>query len=76
MVDRLILTQFSFPRVASVAELMQQIETIDATIEIQGEEDWKKAYQKVVQEATPNEVIFITGSLYFISEVRQYLKNN
>lgn len=55
---------------------MQQIETIDATIEIQGEEDWKKAYQKVVQEATPNEVIFITGSLYFISEVRQYLKNN
>lgn len=75
-IHRLILTQFDFPRAAKVSELMEQIKQAQKEwkMEIRGEENWEKAYQDVCLHANHNEVIFITGSLYFISEVRKVLK--
>lgn len=75
-VDRLILTQFDFPRAATVKELMEQLKEVDTEwkMEIRQEKNWYQAYQELVQSATENEIIMITGSLYFISEVRTKLK--
>jgi dihydrofolate synthase/folylpolyglutamate synthase len=75
-INKLILTQFDYPRAASVAELMKQVELTKNqwNMEVRGEPDWKKAYEETVQGSKEHEVIFITGSLYFISEVRQSLK--
>jgi len=72
--DRIILTYFPFPRTATVEELMKQVQDkTDWRMEIRGEESWEKAYSEVISTAQEDEVIFITGSLYFISEVRQKL---
>lgn len=75
-VNRLVLTQFNFPRAATVKELMEQLEEVgnEWEMEIRAEENWVEAYQDLVQSAAENEVIMITGSLYFISEVRTKLK--
>lgn len=76
-VNRLILTQFNFPRAAKVKELMEQLDQVgkEWEMEIRAEENWHQAYQELVNSAKEDEVIMITGSLYFISEVRTILKN-
>jgi dihydrofolate synthase/folylpolyglutamate synthase len=75
-VDRIILTQFDFPRAATVRQLIEQMEQDkEWSMEVCGEEDWQLAYQNFVQSATNHDVLIITGSLYFISEVRNKLKN-
>jgi dihydrofolate synthase/folylpolyglutamate synthase len=74
-VDRIILTQFDFPRAAKVEQLIGQMDQSNEwRMEICGEEDWQLAYQSFVQSATNDDVLIITGSLYFISEVRSKLK--
>jgi dihydrofolate synthase/folylpolyglutamate synthase len=74
-IDQLILTQFDFPRAAKVKQLIEQIDQRQEWgMEICGEEDWQLAYQDFVQFATEDQVMIITGSLYFISEVRTTLK--
>ena len=37
--------------------------------------DWKEAIETAVRKAGENGTVIITGSLYFISAVRAYLKN-
>lgn len=37
--------------------------------------DWRLGLYKITQEAGANDVILITGSLYFVSEARNYLEN-
>lgn len=75
-VDKLMITQFDFPRAAKVDEVLQQIEDHDQkwNTEVCGALDWRKAYQQIVSEAHKDDVILFTGSLYFISEVRKHLK--
>jgi dihydrofolate synthase/folylpolyglutamate synthase len=36
--------------------------------------DWKEAIKTAIQKAGENGTVVITGSLYFISAVRAYLK--
>ncbi|ANK59764.1 bifunctional folylpolyglutamate synthase/dihydrofolate synthase [Loigolactobacillus backii] len=65
----LVLTQFQGARVESVAEL-----AADSAKKIPIFEHWQEAFQAVVQQSSTEDVILLTGSLYFVSEVRQYFK--
>ncbi|MBM7584849.1 dihydrofolate synthase/folylpolyglutamate synthase [Bacillus pakistanensis] len=67
--EQLILTTFDFPRVASPQELATFI-SIDNVIEMI---DWKSALANMISEVKEDEVLVITGSLYFISQVKPYL---
>ncbi|EQB35819.1 bifunctional folylpolyglutamate synthase/dihydrofolate synthase [Virgibacillus kapii] len=61
------LTTFNHPRAASVTEMQQY------GGEMIVEPNWQKAVNKMVN---PNTVYFITGSLHFISFVRDYMNVN
>lgn len=52
-------------------ELFQQFEQV-----VQKEEvvDWKTKIVEKIETAAADEVIIVTGSLYFISEARHFLK--
>ncbi|MED4129276.1 folylpolyglutamate synthase/dihydrofolate synthase family protein [Shouchella miscanthi] len=62
---------FSFFRGMPAKELFQQIEQV-----VQKEEvvDWKTKIVEKIETAAADEVIIVTGSLYFISEARHFLK--
>ncbi|MGG4550448.1 folylpolyglutamate synthase/dihydrofolate synthase family protein [Rossellomorea marisflavi] len=66
-VDTLVLTQFDFPRAASGSELL----------ELAGRgivaDDWKEYVDEYIASMREGEVLLITGSLYFLSEVKPYL---
>lgn len=64
----LILTSFDFPRAATIDELKGYAGS-GVTIK----EHWQEALRDTVNEMDESDVILITGSLYFISEVRQFL---
>ncbi|PLS38337.1 bifunctional folylpolyglutamate synthase/dihydrofolate synthase [Carnobacterium maltaromaticum] len=63
----LILTSFYYPRAASANQL-----TTNLTGNYAVEEVWQEGLVKTVNEMDSNSVLIITGSLYFISEVRHY----
>ncbi|MHC8522721.1 glutamate ligase domain-containing protein [Rossellomorea sp. H39__3] len=69
-VDTLVLTQFDFPRAASGSELL----------ELAGRgivaDDWKEYVDEYIASMREGEVLLITGSLYFLSEVKPYLSKN
>ncbi|HHY72826.1 MAG TPA: bifunctional folylpolyglutamate synthase/dihydrofolate synthase [Bacillus bacterium] len=70
--DKLIFTQFEFPRCAEARELFELSTSTNKHIEA----DWKKAIEDERREIGTKEdgVLIITGSLYFISEVRRLLQ--
>lgn len=69
--DELSLTSFSFPKAASAKKLLERAGVpVKAT-----EEDWEKVLEIEMSQAGPGDVIVITGSLYFISEVRKSFIN-
>ena len=39
-------------------------------------DDWKQAVEEEVQSLTINEMLVVTGSLYFISVVKPYLQRS
>ncbi|MDQ0208010.1 bifunctional folylpolyglutamate synthase/dihydrofolate synthase [Alkalicoccobacillus murimartini] len=66
-------TSFDFFRAADAGELL------DATpdgIEANAEKDWKNALELMMNQWKRDELILVTGSLYFISELRGALKKN
>ena len=71
------LTQFSGPGKRSAADpkkLEHQLETVgDQALII---DDWHEAISTLAGQLAPEDMLLITGSLYFISDVRQYLKDN
>ncbi|MBQ3459674.1 MAG: bifunctional folylpolyglutamate synthase/dihydrofolate synthase [Solobacterium sp.] len=65
--DRLYITHFEFYRADTVAGLsVEGAETVD---------NWQEAIQKAVSFAADGSTL-ITGSLYFISVVREYLRDS
>ena len=64
--DNFILTEFDFPRALKVAEYKGQA--------VESKQSYKEAINSALQAQSTGTVI-ITGSLYFISEARHYLKN-
>ncbi|MCP3741239.1 bifunctional folylpolyglutamate synthase/dihydrofolate synthase [Rossellomorea sp. BNER] len=69
--DQLILTTFDFPRVASPQELAGYISMNNVT----EMNNWKSALPDVISEVKSDEVLLITGSLYFLSQVKPYLNS-
>lgn len=67
----LILTQFdSNDRVAAASELEQASEQ-----DLPLYTHWQEALQAVLQEASADDMLLLTGSLYFVSEVRHYFES-
>lgn len=86
LVDEVIVTTFDFPRAPTIKELREQLgHNKDWSFKLVFTEDWYAYYQQLVQQrqqeqpdgkdAEPS-VIFFTGSLYFISEIRGRLLKN
>ncbi|WP_449537145.1 bifunctional folylpolyglutamate synthase/dihydrofolate synthase [Ferdinandcohnia sp. Marseille-Q9671] len=67
----LTLTSFDFPRAASTEELYENSSGSEKIVVV---DDWKIAIQRKIKLISkPGKVLIITGSLYFISNVRQFV---
>jgi dihydrofolate synthase/folylpolyglutamate synthase len=64
-------TSFDFPRAATAEELAEQCDH-DAK---QCAVDWKQWLKQKRKTAKNDDLIVVTGSLYFISDVRKFLEN-
>jgi dihydrofolate synthase/folylpolyglutamate synthase len=69
--DRMVFTTFAFPRAIPPQLLAEHCRMESKTVY----EDWEEAIQATLPSLHEEDVFLITGSLYFISEVRKYLKN-
>lgn len=67
----IIMTTFDFPRAMSHEELIHTAQTLNVDYEI----DFNEALEKNVKKIQKNGILLLTGSLYFISDVRKYLVN-
>lgn len=65
----MIFTTFTFDRAICAEELA----TYSNMESKQVFEDWQKAIDRAVETLQEDDVLIITGSLYFISEVRKYI---
>ncbi|MBD1381192.1 bifunctional folylpolyglutamate synthase/dihydrofolate synthase [Metabacillus arenae] len=63
-------TSFPFPRAASAHQLYDASKSMKKFLF----ENWKEAIDSVVRQKSQEDVIIITGSLYFISLVRRYCR--
>lgn len=72
---RLLLTQFTGPNAKRQATAPQQLET-ELPRGRQAEQfgSWQEALLQATNEMSSEDVLLLTGSLYFISEVRAYFK--
>lgn len=69
--DKIIFTQFEFPRCAEAKDLYELSNSTNKHYN----PNWIKVIEQEKQEMDHDEVLIITGSLYFISEVRKYLSS-
>lgn len=67
--SRLVLTSFDFPRAAEVEDLNKLVLKNGTVTNY-----WQEALVDSLNEMDGNGVLIVTGSLYFISEVREYFK--
>lgn len=65
---QIILTQFAGPRLVSQLTDFQ----IDRFKRVSFQADWREALVQSVQSMSADDLLLVTGSLYFISEVRSY----
>jgi len=70
--SKLYVTSFDFPRAASVKELCERMDVSEAS----AYEDWRLAIDDLKAKQSEEGMLLITGSLYFLSEVRHYLLKN
>lgn len=72
-----ILTQFVGPgkRVAANPELLED-ELKSHPRNVSAIDDWHAAVRQLKRKLTNDDMLLITGSLYFISDVRKFLKNH
>lgn len=64
--EKITFTDFDFPRAASSKELLK----LSKSENKHAVEDWKAYLQTEIEELKEQEVLVITGSLYFLSQVR------
>ncbi|MGX1899963.1 bifunctional folylpolyglutamate synthase/dihydrofolate synthase [Thermolongibacillus altinsuensis] len=70
--ETITFTSFDFPRAATAEELAEQCNHHAK----QCVDDWKQWIKQKRKTARNDDLIVITGSLYFISDVRKFLKMN
>ena len=68
--DEIIFTTFAFDRAISADKLASYSQKESKLVF----ENWKEAIDTKVEMIGENDVFIITGSLYFISEVRKYIR--
>ncbi|MGD6816738.1 bifunctional folylpolyglutamate synthase/dihydrofolate synthase [Metabacillus sp. 84] len=71
-VDTLYVTEFDFPRAASSERLLEAGSLKNEA----AVKDWRTFLAEFPNRMNPDEVLVICGSLYFISQVRQFLSEN
>ncbi len=62
-------TEFEFPRAASALKLKEIAQMEDAVME----SNWRALAERMFNELHPEDVLAVTGSLYFISEVKPFI---
>lgn len=67
----LTLTSFDFPRARTARSLFEEASFTQKNYF----SSWKQALQNATSRLKENDVLLVTGSLYFVSEVRNFLKN-
>ncbi|WP_377892090.1 bifunctional folylpolyglutamate synthase/dihydrofolate synthase [Alkalihalobacillus sp. R86527] len=70
IVSSMTFTTFEFPRAVRANELYERCSFSEKAFE----ENWMTAVETVMNKADDKDLVLITGSLYFIAEVRSYLK--
>ncbi|MGP4080575.1 bifunctional folylpolyglutamate synthase/dihydrofolate synthase [Pseudalkalibacillus sp. R45] len=70
-IDHLMFTSFDFPRASSAESLFERCEYEPKDLE----EDFEAALKKEMDRMGEEDVLVITGSLYFISMAREIFKN-
>ena len=68
--ENVILTTFDYPRALTAAELQVKSEKLNVQVEVEWQSTLLELINKAKAEAA---VVSITGSLYFIAEVRAFL---
>jgi dihydrofolate synthase/folylpolyglutamate synthase len=68
---RLTFTTFDFPRAESAKKLFAASKFTNKHYR----ENWQKAIEEEMEQMKDNEILVITGSLYFIAAVRQYFSS-
>lgn len=71
LVTSITFTSFDFPRALKAQDLFERSSFSNKSYE----EDWRGAIDSAIKNAGENDLVLVTGSLYFISEVRNYLKS-
>lgn len=69
--DQITFVSFDFPRAALAEDLVKR-STLNHKLAV---DDWKAYLGEEIKSLKTNDLLVITGSLYFISEVKQYLAN-
>lgn len=67
--DHITFTTFDFPRAAE-PEVLEQLSSHPNK---KHSSNWQDTLKQMMKHAGKNDVLLVTGSLYFIAEVRQYL---
>jgi dihydrofolate synthase / folylpolyglutamate synthase len=67
--DQISFVSFDFPRAAAAEDLVK----LSHSEHKLGVEDWRAYLSEEVARLEKDELLVITGSLYFISEVKPYL---
>ena len=71
LTDELYVTQFDFPRAATA----QQLQAISGNHSVLVNDNWQETIDNLLKDTTENDVIAVTGSLYFISLIRPYIQS-
>ena len=69
--DKITFVSFDYPRATPAEELLSYSHNENKSCN----NDWKQAVKEEVQSLTANEMLVVTGSLYFISVVKPYLQD-
>ncbi|MFS0636291.1 folylpolyglutamate synthase/dihydrofolate synthase family protein [Mesobacillus foraminis] len=68
--DDIVFTSFDFPRAAGAEELFDISQSLNKRVE----EDWKSFLEQAITNRNQKDLLLITGSLYFLSEAKPFIK--
>ena len=68
--DEITFVSFDYPRATSVEVLFN----LSGSAHKKMDEDWKQALTMEYESVKENEILVVTGSLYFISQVKHFLR--
>ncbi|MGP7816821.1 bifunctional folylpolyglutamate synthase/dihydrofolate synthase [Niallia sp. 01092] len=68
--NKIVFVSFDFPRAASSYDLYQESSHPQKSYQ----DDWKHAINEQIEKMEDNDMLVITGSLYFLSEVKAFFK--